>query len=93
MHLSGIERYTFSPISSTSPQTATHTSFIVSGVRGQVLSTVLAPTETSISPPTHGARAIAPELSPPQRKSSIGDQEFPVLSPLTAQVKVHVPVH
>ena len=80
------------PLLSSVLQTTTHTSFLISGIRGQVLSSVHASSDGSVSPLAHdSARGkAAPKLSPPQPKSLIGDQEYQVHSLPTAQVQVHV---
>ena len=71
------------------PQTTTHTSFLISGVRGQVLSTVQTPGgHSSISPPAHSGGTAAPKVPPPQPK---GDQKYLAHPLLTTQVHVHKP--
>lgn len=73
-------------------QTTTQTSFLISGVRGQVLSSVHTSSDGSVSPLAHDSVCgkAAPKVSPPQPKSLIGDQVYQVQSLPTAQVQVHV---
>ena len=73
---------------STVPQTTTYKSFLVSGIRGQVLSTVHAPSDCSVSPLAHGSGVATPKVSPLQSKSRMDEQGDQVHSLLTAQVHV-----
>ena len=78
------------PVLSTVPQTTTNTSFLISGVRGKILSTLHVPSDDPVSPLARGSGIAAPEVSPPQPKSPMGDQKYQVHSLLTAQVRVHI---
>ena len=71
-------------------QTTAHTSsFLISGVRGQVLSAVHTPSDNSVSPLAGGSHVAAPKLSPPQPKSPMCDQEYLIHPLLTTKVQVH----
>ena len=60
------------------PQATTHTSFLISGVRGQVLSTVHVPGGAG------GSGMAAPKVSPSQQENRTSDRD----SLLIAQVHV-----